>query len=211
VTGKHVKLERLGEAHFVDLYEAIGRPGLEDIWKHWPEGPFTNTEFDEYMNMFLKMRPGDLATYVVIPLSGPYKDKALGIGFALSEDRLTNRIGETGAFFGPNLQKTRAGTEAIYLLLDLLFGLNHRRVGWKTSSLNVRSQNAAMRYGFVYEGTLRQVEIEGGRNRDTVWFSIIDSEWPLRKRAFERWLEDGNFDDQERQKSRIQDIRKSLT
>ena len=52
---------------------------------------------------------------------------------------------------------------------------------------------AALRYGFRYEGLFRQAQITRGRNRDTAWFSIIDSEWPALRTAFERWLDPANF------------------
>ncbi|MCJ1388434.1 hypothetical protein MMC18_001281 [Xylographa bjoerkii] len=207
--GKHVILERLTQNHFADLYENVGSHA--DLWTWWPdEPPSTASEFDNYLNELLKFMIDDLAVYAVILLSGPNKGKAVGLAFALSEDRLTNRVAELGLFFGPQLQRTTAGTEVPYLLSGLLFELNHRRLQWKTNSLNLQSRTAAERYGFVYEGTFRQDQINKGRNRDSSWYSIIDSEWPICKKAFEKWLEDGNFDEQQRQRSRIQEIRESL-
>jgi len=73
-----------------------------------------------------------------------------------------------------------------------------------------RRRRAAERYGFVHEGTLRQNQIDKGRSRDSAWYSIIDSEWPICKKAFEIWLEYGNFDDAGLQIRRLEDIRKSL-
>ena len=67
-------------------------------------------------------------------------------------------------------------------------------------ALNAASRAAALRYGFTYEGTFRQHLIAKGRNRDNAWFSMLDSEWPARKRAFERWLAPENFDADGRQK-----------
>ena len=207
LTGRHATLERLTQNHFPDLYESIGSHA--GLWTWWPVGPFgTTSEFDDYLNDLLKM--SDLVIYAVSLLSGPNKSKAVGLALALSEDRLTNRVAELGLFFGPQLQRTRAGTEVVYLLGGLLFELNHRRLQWKTNSLNLQSRKAAERYGFVYEGTFRQHQINKGRNRDSAWYSIIDSEWPMCRKAFEKWLEDGNFDEQQRQRSRIEEIRESL-
>lgn len=158
----------------------------------------------------MKFKTDDLVIYAVIPLSGPNEGKALGLAMGMSEDRETNRVAEMGLFFGPQLHRTRAGTEVVYLLGSLLFNLNHRRLQWNTNSLNVQSRKAAERYGFVYEGTLRQNQINKGRNRDSCWYSILDSEWPICRKAFEMWLEDGNFDEQEQQKRRLQEIRESL-
>ena len=208
LTGQHVTLERLTQNHFPDLYENLGRHA--DLWTCWPDGPFSMTsEFDNNLNELLEMS-SDLVIYAVSLLSGPNKGKAAGLAFGLSEDRLTNRVAEIGLFFGPQLQRTRAGTEVVYLLGGLLFELNHRRLQWKTNSLNLPSRKAAERYGFVYEGTFRQHQINKGRNRDSSWYSIIDSEWPVCKKAFEKWLEDGNFDEQQRQRRRLEEIRESL-
>jgi hypothetical protein len=66
--------------------------------------------------------------------------------------------------------------------------------------LNAASQGAALRYGFIYEGTFRQHVIAKRRNRDDVWFSMLDSEWPARKANFEGWLGPDNFDADGRQK-----------
>jgi RimJ/RimL family protein N-acetyltransferase len=206
--GKHAILERLTQNHFSDLWESIGSQA--DLWIWWPDEPVsTAAEFDNYLNEFIKLSE-DLVIYAVLPLSGPNKGKALGLAFALSEDRLTNRVAELGLFYGPQLQRTRAGTEAVYLLGGLMFELNHRRLGWKTNSLNLRSMKAAERYGFVYEGTLRQDQINKGRSRDSVWYSIIDSEWPTCKKAFKMWLNDENFDEQQQQRRRVEEIREGL-
>jgi RimJ/RimL family protein N-acetyltransferase len=208
LTGRHVTLERLTQNHFPDLWEHIGSHA--DLWAYWLDGPFSTTsEFNDNLNELLQMSD-DLVIYAVILLSGPNKGKAVGLALGLSEDRLTNRVAEIGLFFGPQLQRTRAGTEVVYLLGGLLFELNHRRLQWKTNSLNLPSRKAAERYGFVYEGTFRQHQINKGRNRDSAWYSIIDSEWPLCRKAFEKWLEDGNFDEQQQQRSRLEEIRESL-
>ncbi|KAE9982095.1 hypothetical protein EG328_011198 [Venturia inaequalis] len=207
LTGRHVRLERLKQDHFLSLYENVG--SHKDIWTWWPEGPFSDLEFDESLRHFIDMGP-EIASYTVIVLAGPQKDKAVGIVFAFSEDRLTNRVAEIGLIFGPLLQRSRAGTEAIYMLANHMFELNYRRLQWKTNSLNLQSKKAAERYGFVYEGTFRQHQINKGRNRDSSWYSIIDTEWPLCKTAFEEWLSDDNFDAQQGQKRKLEDIRKSL-
>jgi len=106
----------------------------------------------------------------------------------------------------PALQKTRAATEAQYLLMKYVFeDLNYRRYEWKCDSLNRPSANAAMRLGFTYEGRFRNHAIYKGRSRDTDWFSIIDSEWPVLKKRFENWLSPENFDEQGQQKRSLRD------
>lgn len=78
--------------------------------------------------------------------------------------------------------------------------LSYRRYEWKCDHLNSPSRHAALRLGFLYEGTFRQALVYKNRNRDTDWFSILDTEWPNRKCALENWLKDSNFDDQDQQK-----------
>jgi RimJ/RimL family protein N-acetyltransferase len=103
--------------------------------------------------------------------------------------------------YSPALQRTPLGTETQYLLARYVFEtLGYRRYEWKCDALNAPSRRAALRYGFVYEGTFRQNMIAKGRNRDNAWFSMLDSEWPARKRNFERWLAPENFDNEGRQK-----------
>ena len=69
--------------------------------------------------------------------------------------------------------------------------------------LNGPSRRAALRLGFSFEGIFRQHMIIKGKNRDTAWFSMLDSEWPARKREFERWLNESNFDSDGVQKTRL--------
>jgi RimJ/RimL family protein N-acetyltransferase len=96
--------------------------------------------------------------------------------------------------YSPTLQRTRLGTEAQFLLARYAIEtLGYRRYEWKCHWLNAPSRRAALRYGFVYEGILRQFAIAKGRNRDNVYFSMLDSEWPARKANFERWLAPENF------------------
>jgi len=103
--------------------------------------------------------------------------------------------------YSPALQRTPLGTEVQYLLARYAFEtLGNRRYEWKCNALNAPSRRAALRYGFAFEGVLRQHMIAKGRSRDTAYFSMLDSEWPARKAAFERWLSPGNFDAQGRQK-----------
>ena len=94
----------------------------------------------------------------------------------------------------PLLQRSPAATEAMYLMMRHAFELGYRRYEWKCDALNARSRRAAERLGFVFEGVFRQATVYKGRSRDTAWYSVIDSEWPLLREAFERWLDRDNFD-----------------
>ena len=114
----------------------------------------------------------------------------------------THRVIEVGnVLYTPAMQCTAGATEAQYLFARYVFdGLGNRRYEWKCNALNAPSKRAAERFGFAFEGIFRQHMIVKGRNRDTAWFSMLDSEWPARKSAYELWLAPGNFDGQGRQK-----------
>jgi RimJ/RimL family protein N-acetyltransferase len=108
----------------------------------------------------------------------------------------------------PILQRTRAATEAMYLMARHVFeDLGYRRYEWKCNAQNEPSRRAALRYGFTYEGIFRQHMVVKDRNRDTAWFSMLDSEWPARKAAFEAWLDPSNFDENGEQRKSLQSLR----
>src|SRR5262249_21530877 len=109
-----------------------------------------------------------------------------------------------GIVYAPAFQRGIAATEAMYLMMRHAFDeLGYRRYAWQCNSLNAKSRAAASRLGFTFEGIWRQANVHKGRNRDTAWFSILDSEWPVIKAAFERWLAPENFDAQGRQRMRL--------
>jgi RimJ/RimL family protein N-acetyltransferase len=109
--------------------------------------------------------------------------------------------------FSPALQRTRAATEAMYLMARHVFeDLGYRRYEWKCNAKNEPSCRAALRLGFTFEGIFRQHMVVKGCNRDTAWFSMLDCEWPARKRAFEAWLEPENFDDAGKQRRALSAI-----
>jgi RimJ/RimL family protein N-acetyltransferase len=120
--------------------------------------------------------------------------KAVGVASYLRIDPANGCIEVGHLAYSPLLQRKPAASEAMYLMMEQAFTLGYRRYEWKCNSLNAPSRRAALRYGFVYEGTLRQRMIAKGHNRDDAYFSMLDSEWPARKAAFERWLAPENFD-----------------
>jgi RimJ/RimL family protein N-acetyltransferase len=110
--------------------------------------------------------------------------------------------------FSPMLQRSRAATEAMYLMASHIFDrLGYRRYEWKCNAENAASRRAAQRLGFTFEGIFRQHMVTKGRNRDTAWFSMLDEEWPGRKRAFEAWLDPANFDADGKQRRSLTQIR----
>jgi len=96
--------------------------------------------------------------------------------------------------FSPVLQRTPIATEAMYLMMRHAFALGYRRYEWKCDALNAPSRAAAQRLGFAFEGVFRQAIVYKGRNRDTAWYAITDTEWPAVRAAFEQWLAPENFD-----------------
>ena len=113
--------------------------------------------------------------------------------------------------FTPKLQRTVAATEAMFLMAQHVFDLGYRRYEWKCNSLNEPSLRAARRLGFTFEGVFRQHMIVKGRNRDSAWFSMLDSEWPARKASFEHWLDPRNFDENGVQKLSLSAANSAVT
>ncbi|MEM7455809.1 MAG: GNAT family protein [Planctomycetota bacterium] len=110
--------------------------------------------------------------------------------------------------FGRQLQRTRAATEAMYLMAKHAFDdLGYRRYEWKCDDRNEASKRAAERYGFKYEGLFRNDLVVKGQNRDTAWFAMTDSDWPDIRAGFERWLADENFDEDGSQKKSLRKCR----
>ena len=120
--------------------------------------------------------------------------EAVGVASYLRIDPVAGSIEVGHINYSPKLQRTVAATEAMYLMMRRAFELGYRRYEWKCDSLNAPSRAAAQRYGFSFEGTFRQAWVYKGRSRDSAWFSIIDTEWPALREAFERWLAPENFD-----------------
>jgi RimJ/RimL family protein N-acetyltransferase len=112
-------------------------------------------------------------------------------------------------WFGAGLARTTAATEAIYLLASHAFDtLGYRRLEWKCNALNDASRRAAERFGFTFEGVFRNHQVVKGRNRDTAWFAVIDSDWPPVRAGFERWLAPENFDASGRQRRSLSECRR---
>ena len=105
----------------------------------------------------------------------------------IASDMLRLELGHI--WYSPDVQRSNVNTEAAYLMLCEAFDrLKYRRVEWKCDSLNERSRSAAIRLGFRFEGIFRQHMIVKGRNRDTAWYSILDSEWAAVKKNMQMWL-----------------------
>lgn len=111
-------------------------------------------------------------------------------------------------YWGPLVARKPAATEALFLFARLAFDtLGYRRFEWKCNNANAPSKRAAERFGFAFEGVFRQHLVMKGENRDTAWYSMIDSEWPRQKKAYEAWLDPANFDAEGRQKNTLEEMR----
>jgi RimJ/RimL family protein N-acetyltransferase len=119
-----------------------------------------------------------------------------------------NGVVEIGSIhYSDSLKRTPATTEAMFLLMRHVFDdLGYRRYEWKCNSFNAPSRRTALRLGFRFEGIFRNHMVVKGHNRDTAWFSILDSEWPALKSAYERWLTPENFDREGRQRVSLSDL-----
>lgn len=197
--GRYGRVERLTQHHDAALWEAV--KGHDALWTYMSYGPFADfAAFSAWLSSRLPLE--DPYAYAVVEPSG----RAVGIA-TLMEIRPAMRVAEVGHIvYSPVLQRTPLATEAQYLLARYAFEtLGYRRYEWKCNALNAPSRRAALRYGFALEGTLRQHMIVKGRSRDTAYFSMLDSEWPKHRAAFERWLAPENFDRDGRQKTKLSD------
>jgi len=187
--------------HAVSLYDGSnGEPERERVWTYLFDGPYANLQ-EFRMSLESKARSEDPLFFAVIDNA---TGRALGYQTFLRIDA-ANRVIEVGnIMYTPALQRTRGATEAQYLFASYVFdALGNRRYEWKCNALNAPSRRAAERLGFTFEGVFRQHMIVKGRNRDTAWYAMLDSEWPARKAAFERWLRRDNFDGEGRQKESL--------
>lgn len=197
MTGRFACLEPLQAAKHGDaLWQAAGGSENSALWTYLFEGPFVDrSEFNA--SLAAKEKSSDpLFFSVVLRKTGEARGYA-----SLMRVEPAHRVIEVGnILYSASLQQTAAATEAMYLLARYVFeDLRYRRYEWKCNALNTPSRRAALRLGFRYEGTFRQHMIVKGQNRDTAWFSMLDSEWPERKQALERWLDPANFDPEGRQ------------
>jgi len=199
--GRYARLEKLdADRHAGPLLRAFD--GHDAVWDYMPDGPFSSAaQFHCWMHgaaaredmLFFAIedrdsgRYGGLASYLRMkPAAG-----SIEVGYIA---------------MAPGLQRTRAATEAMYLMMNWAFGAGYRRYEWKCDALNRPSRRAAQRLGFSFEGVFRQAAVVKGRNRDTAWFSVIDREWPALDAAFRQWLSPASFDGCGRQAERLSDL-----
>ena len=201
--GRFCRLEKLdSERHADSLYAANARDDEGRLWTYLPYGPFERVEeYRAWINTWCGR--GDPMFYAIIdkPTS-----RAVGVAsyLRIAPEKGSIEVGHIN--YSPLLQRSKSGTEAMYLMMARAFDLGYRRYEWKCDSLSAASRAAAQRLGFSFEGVFRQATVYKGRNRDTAWYSIIDSEWKDLREAFRSWLDPNNFDDEGRQRTRLSDL-----
>jgi RimJ/RimL family protein N-acetyltransferase len=204
MAGRYCRLEGLDPStHAAPLFGVFRQdePGLG--WTYLPNGPF---DTEAALRAWLEgvAAENDPLFYTI------FDERGTPAGFA-SYLRIAPEVGtiEVGYIhFSVTLRRSRAATEAMYLMMRRAFDeLGYRRYEWKCDALNAPSRRAADRLGFVYEGTFRKHTIYKGRSRDTAWYAIIDEEWPALRRAFEAWLDPANFGAGGEQKKSLRELR----
>lgn len=190
IRGKYVVLEPLHRRHADDLWEAGQVAGGAASWDYMGYGPFQTSEA---LGAFV----ADFAS-THDPIAWAVRPVATGAAtgwLTLMDIQPKNAAIEIGhIWFGPTMQRTRAATEAMFLLMRLAMDeLGYRRLVWKCNAMNAPSRRAAERLGFTYEGVLRSHLVVKGRLRDTAYFSILENEWPACCQGLLRWLDPENF------------------
>ena len=183
--GSHVRLEPLSLDHHADLC-AVGLE--EELWRWIPNQVRTAADMRGYIELALRAQADSSA----LPFATIDRASGRAIGSTRygNIDRANRRVEIGWTWIGRAWQRTAVNTEAKYLMLRHAFEtLGANRVELKTDSLNERSRRAILRLGAVEEGTFRKHMVtESGRIRHTVYFSIIDEEWPAVKARLEGML-----------------------
>ena len=198
--GQYVTLKPLDALqHGPSIWEAVR--DQDQVWTWLADGPYSN-KADLCQALAEKQASTSAVFFAILPEGHP----STAAGYAsLMRIEPTHGVVEVGnILLSPILQRTRAATEAMYLMARYIFeDLGYRRYEWKCNALNEPSRRAALRLGFSFEGIFRQHMVIKDRNRDTAWFAMLDHEWPVRKQALETWLDPANFDPSRTQKSRL--------
>lgn len=195
-------------SHPNQLWESFGGAATNELLYHfgWPQMT-SPADLGQLLSGF-----NDSGEFVTCIFAHKEDGRALGMASYMRID-CDNGSVETGSIaHGAELAKSRAGTEAHYLMASRVFDeLGYRRYEWKLNNPNEASHAAACRFGFTFEGIFRQHQVKPYGNRDTAWYSMLNHEWPLAKSAFEAWLHPNNFDNEGRQHKSLQNIRGELS
>jgi RimJ/RimL family protein N-acetyltransferase len=171
-----------------ELFFEAAKDDLENIFRWIPYSMRTVADFQLLVEKaFEEQERGESVVFATIERSS---EKVIGSTRFMNIDRVNRRVEIGSTWIAPAWQRTAMNTEAKYLMLLHAFEVwQCIRVELKTDALNQKSRNAILRIGAKEEGTLRRHLITWtGRIRDSVYFSILDSEWPEAKARLEAML-----------------------
>lgn len=154
------------------------------VWRYMPVGPFADADALGDSLRAQVDSPNGLCLCVFDRATG---QQIGAVNFMTNmPEHLKVELGSI--WYSPLVQRTKASLESTYLMLGHAFVLGYRRVEWKCDAFNERSRRSALRMGFRFEGIQEAHNIVKGRNRDTAWFRILDTEWPDVKPRLEAML-----------------------
>jgi RimJ/RimL family protein N-acetyltransferase len=185
--GSFVRLEPIRHEH-AELFWEVAKPDLEDIFRWIPYSMKTREDFQRLIDKaFTEQERGESIVFATVERAS---GRVIGSTRFMNIDRVNRRVEIGSTWIAPAWQRTAVNTEAKYLMLRHAFeAWGCVRVELKTDALNQRSRNAILRIGAKEEGTLRRhVVTWTGRIRDSVYFSILDNEWPEVKTKLEARL-----------------------
>ncbi len=206
IRGQYVTLEPLHRRHTAELWQAA--QGADASWTYLATGPFASAGAMEHAISDMAAMH-DPMFWTVRPVS-----TGVATGWlALMDMQPKHASIELGTiWFGPGMQRTKAASEAIFMMLKLAADdLGYRRLVWKCNAQNAASKRAAERLGFTYEGRHRMHLVVKGKQRDTDWYSIVGDEWPRCRDALLTWLDPANFDPGGSALHGLADLRSRLT
>ena len=185
--GSVVRLEPVRGEH-AELFWDVAKDHLEDIFRWIPYAMRTPEDFRKLVDRaFAEQERGESVVFATVERSS---GRTIGSTRFMNIDRANRRAEIGSTWIAPAWQRSAVNTEAKYLMLRHAFETwQCIRVELKTDALNQKSRNAILRLGAKEEGTLRRHLVTwSGRVRDTVYFSILDSEWPEVKARLETYL-----------------------
>lgn len=185
--GSVVRLEPLRREH-AEIFWEVARNDLDNIFRWIPYRMQTREDFEAWVEKsHAEQQRGESVVFATVERSS---GRVIGSTRFMNIDRVNRRAEIGSTWIAPAWQRTAVNTEAKYLMLRHAFEVwQCFRVELKTDALNQRSRNAILRIGAKEEGTLRRHVITWtGRVRDSVYFSILDSEWPEAKAKLEARL-----------------------
>ena len=200
IDGDSVRLERLDPArHAAAVFEAVKDD--DALWDYMSNGPFRSAE--DLQGWMAQAIGSEAVFYAFVdPVSGA----AWGYASFMRIDAANGVLEIGNVMISTAWQRSRAASEALMRMVGWAFAAGYRRIEWKCNALNAPSRRAARRYGFAFEGVFRNHMILKGRNRDTAWYGMTDSDWCRLAQAYADWLDPGNFDAEGRQRQSLSSL-----